>query len=131
MDLRTLNPWLQLLLVGAGGFVGSVLRFAIGGAVQRAAPSLFPYGVLAVNVIGCLLIGAIGGLAESRDLVGAELRLFVVVGLLGGFTTYSAFAYDGVAMLRDQAFGDALATVTLHLFVGFAAVWIGYRFTTE
>jgi CrcB protein len=116
--------------VGAGGFLGSVLRFAIGGAIQRAFPmSGFPLGILAVNVLGCGVIGVLSGLAESRDLVSAELRLFVVVGLLGGFTTYSTFANDGVMMLRDHAFGEALATVALHIILGFAAVWLGHRLT--
>ncbi len=119
---------MQLLIVGAGGFVGSVLRFAISGAIQRAIPMAgFPLGTLVVNVLGCGAIGVVSGLAESRDLVTAELRLFVVVGLLGGFTTYSAFAHDGVAMLRNHAFGEAVATIALHVIVCFAAVWFGHR----
>jgi len=122
---------MQLLIVGAGGFVGSVLRFALGGAIQRAIPMAgFPFGILVVNVLGCGAIGMLSGFAESRDFVTAELRLFVVVGLLGGFTTYSTFANDGVAMLRDQAFGEALATVALHVIGGFAAVWLGHKWTS-
>ena len=118
------------MIVGAGGFVGSALRFALGGALQRTIPmGGFPIGILVVNVLGCTAIGVFSGLAESRDFVTAELRLFIVVGLLGGFTTYSTFANDGVAMLRDQAFGEALASVALHVLVGFAAVWFGHRLT--
>lgn len=90
----------------------------------------FPFGILVVNVLGCAAIGVISGLAESRDLATAELRLFTVVGLLGGFTTYSTFANDGVAMLRDNAFGEAIATVALHVILGFAAVWVGHRLTS-
>jgi CrcB protein len=126
-----LSPVLQLLVVGAGGFVGSILRFAIGGAVQRAVPVAgFPLGILVVNLIGCFGIGMLSGWAESREFVTAEMRLFLVVGLLGGFTTYSTFANDGVAMLRDDAFGEALATVALHVIGGFAAVWLGHRLTS-
>ena len=107
-----------------------MLRFALGGAIQRMLPMAgFPLGILAVNILGCGAIGMLSGFAESRDFVSAELRLFVVVGLLGGFTTYSTFANDGVAMLRDQAFGEALATVALHVIGGFAAVWLGHRLT--
>lgn len=110
--------------------MGSVLRFVIGGAIQRAIPMAgFPFGILVVNVIGCGAIGMVSGLAESRDIVTPELRLFVVVGLLGGFTTFSTFANDGIAMLRDDAFGEALATIALHVIVGFAAVWLGHKLT--
>ncbi len=108
-----------------------MLRFAIGGAIQRALPMAgFPLGILVVNVLGCGAIGMMSGFAESRDFVTAELRLFAVVGLLGGFTTYSTFASDGVAMLRDEAFGSALASVVLHVIVGFSAVWLGRRLTS-
>ena len=122
---------MQLLIVGAGGFVGSVFRFAIGGAIQRVIPMAgFPFGILVVNLLGCGAIGIVSGFAESRDFVTAELRLFVVVGLLGGFTTFSTFANDGVAMLRDQAFGEVLATVAIHVIGGFVAVWLGHKLTS-
>jgi CrcB protein len=122
---------MQLLIVGAGGFVGSVFRFAIGGAIQRVIPMAgFPFGILVVNLLGCGAIGIVSGFAESRDFVTPELRLFVVVGLLGGFTTFSTFANDGMAMLRDQAFGEALATVALHVIGGFVAVWLGHKLTS-
>ncbi len=121
---------MQLLIVGAGGFVGSVLRFAIGGAIQRVVPMAgFPMGILVVNLLGCAAIGLASGLAESREFMSGELRLFIVVGLLGGFTTYSTFANDGVAMLRDEAFGEAILTVALHVILGFAAVWWGHSLT--
>lgn len=119
---------MQLLIVGTGGFIGSVLRFAIGGAIQRVLPMAgFPFGILIVNVLGCGAIGVVTGFADSRDVVTAEMRLFVAVGVLGGFTTFSAFANDGVAMIRDHAFGEAIATIALHVIVCFAAVWFGYR----
>jgi len=123
-----LSLMVELLVVGAGGFVGSVLRFALGGALQRAFPlGGFPLGILIVNVIGCAAIGIASGMAESREILSGELRLFIVVGVLGGFTTFSTFANDGVAMLHDRAFGEALATVALHVVLGFAAVWLGHR----
>ena len=81
-------------------------------------------------MLGCGAIGMVSGLAESSEFSTPELRLFVVVGLLGGFTTYSTFANDGVAMLRDHAFGEVIATVALHVIVGFAAVWLGHRMTS-
>lgn len=119
-----------MLWVGAGGFVGSVLRFGVGTVVERAAGgSLFPYGILAVNLLGCAVIGLMSGIAEARGGLTNEMRLFVVVGLLGGFTTYSSFANDGISMLRSGALGSALASVALHIFVGFGAVWAGWVLT--
>ena len=68
----------QALYVGTGGFLGAILRFALGGAVHRLVPmSTFPWGTLAVNTLGCLLIGFLAGLAESRQVIGPELRLFL------------------------------------------------------
>ena len=82
-------------LVGSGGFIGAVFRYAMSGVVQRhAGLSTFPFGTLAVNMLGCFLIGAAVGLADSRQLFGPEFRLFALIGLLGGFTTYSTFGYE-------------------------------------
>lgn len=79
-----------VLLVGGGGFLGSVLRYGISGLAQRLDPSAgFPVGTLTVNAIGCFLIGLVGALADSRGLFGPEMRLFFFIGVLGGFTTFS------------------------------------------
>ncbi len=115
------------VLVGAGGFVGSVLRYALGGLVHRAAAtSGFPYGTLVVNVTGCLAIGLLGGLAELRHVAGPELRLFLLIGVLGGFTTFSTFGYETLALLRDGDHMRALANAGLHLALGLGAVWLGF-----
>lgn len=89
-------PWWQALLVGAGGFVGSTLRFIVSGMVHRSIPfAVVPYGTLAVNVAGCLALGALAGIGEARSVMSPELRLFLMVGLLGGFTTFSTFGLAG------------------------------------
>jgi CrcB protein len=116
---------IQFLYVGLGGFVGSVLRFAMGGWVQRTLPhALFPYGTLAVNVLGCLLIGF---LAAWRQPLEPGLRLFLMVGLLGGFTTFSTFALETLTLTQQQqpllAFINVIAKVTL----GLAAAWAGFE----
>ena len=117
----------QLLLVGAGGFVGSVLRFAASGLAQRIMPTaLFPLGTLAVNVIGCFLIGYGNGLADARGLFSANARVFLFIGLLGGFTTFSTFGYETMALVRGSQEVRALVNVGLHLALGLAAVWLGY-----
>jgi CrcB protein len=122
---------MQILLVGAGGFVGSALRYTISGLAHRAVPfSGFPYGTLVVNLVGCLAVGLLAGLAESRQLIGPELRIFLFLGLLGGFTTFSTFAYEGVELFRAGEFAKVLVSVMIHVLVGFLAVWFGHAITS-
>ena len=116
----------QLLFVGLGGFIGSVGRFVMAGLANRFSPALgFPLGTLTVNVIGCFLIGLIHGLAETRSLLGPDTRVFLFIGVLGGFTTYSTFGFESLTLLKDGAFLRATANILLHIFVGLAAVWAG------
>ncbi len=119
--------WLtQSLLVGAGGFVGAVLRFGVSGGVQRIAGfSSFPYGTLAVNVAGCLAIGLLSGLAEARQVLTPETRLLILIGLLGSFTTFSTFGYETLTLVRDGALLRAVANVGLHVGLGLGAAWAG------
>ena len=120
----------HFLLVGIGGCIGSALRYAVSLWFFRALPlASFPASTLAVNLIGCFAIGLLSGLAESRALLGPELRVFLVIGLLGGFTTFSAFAYESVALLRGGDAARVLASVALHVIGGFAAVWLGQLIT--
>jgi fluoride exporter len=92
----------RFLLVGVGGFIGSTLRYTLGGLILRLkSGSLFPWETLAVNVIGCLAIGVLAGLSESRGLFAGTTRVFLFVGVLGGFTTFSSFGYETFELLRD------------------------------
>jgi len=117
----------QLMIVGAGGFIGSVLRFMVGGWVQRlAVAGLFPYGTLVVNVLGCLLIGFLGGLAEYRQLLGPGQRLFLMIGVLGGFTTFSTFAFETLSLAQDAELAKAIANTSLQVVLGFAAAFAGF-----
>ena len=121
----------NMLLVGMGGFVGSALRYAASGAVQRLWPAAaFPLGTLTVNVVGCLVIGLLGGYAENVQAFTPGVRLFVMLGLLGGFTTYSSFGYETMALLRDGQALWAFGNVALHMIVGLGAVWLGYGLST-
>jgi fluoride exporter len=116
----------QLLWVGLGGFLGSVGRFVISGFFNRLSPALaFPIGTLAVNILGCFLIGLLHGLAESRNMLGTDTRIFLFIGVLGGFTTYSTFGFESLALLKDGAMLKASANILIHVFVGLAAVWLG------
>lgn len=90
----------------------------------------FPVGTLVVNLLGCLAIGVVAGIAETRQVFGPEARAFAMVGFLGGFTTFSAFGFQVFAMLRDNEYLRALATVGVHVVVGVALVWVGYALAT-
>jgi CrcB protein len=119
---------LNIIYVGVGGFFGSIGRYLLAGAVYQIFPNLnFPIGTTVVNILGCLLIGFITGLVEVRNLLGPEMRLFILIGLLGGFTTFSTFGFETFALLRDGAFVTALANVLLQVIVGLSAVWIGFN----
>ena len=116
-----------ILLVGTGGFIGSVLRWGVSGVAQRLdTTGGFPVGTLTVNAVGCLLIGLVGGLADSRGLFGPEMRLFVFIGLLGGFTTFSTFGFETMALVRDGEMVRASANVLGSVFLCLFAVWWGY-----
>ena len=118
---------LLILLVGVGGFVGAVMRYAVTNWVQYTLhTSTLPYGTLTVNVIGCLVIGLLGGLSESRNLLTAETRALLLIGVLGGFTTYSTFGYETVQLLRDGESLTAFSNIGLQICLGLVAVWIGY-----
>lgn len=123
--------WVTTVLVGVGGFAGAVLRYGLSGLVHRQVPwTGFPLGTLAVNLLGCLAIGLLAGLADSRQLFGPEARAFALIGLVGGFTTFSTFGYETFAMLRDQEYVRAAANVTSQVVLGLSAVWAGYAMTT-
>ena len=115
----------QLLMVGLGGFLGAVSRFLLADLVQGAAGNRFPYGTLAVNVVGCAVIGAVTALAETRGGLSDGLRLFLVVGLLGGFTTFSAFGNETLALLRAGEGGPAAANILANVLLAIGAVWVG------
>lgn len=116
----------NILLVGIGGFIGSVLRYLASGYVQQAVKSVdFPYGTLAVNVIGCFIIGFLAQLAEERGAFTSESRLFVFTGFLGGFTTFSSFGNETLNLARDSQMMNAFANVGANVILGLLAVWLG------
>lgn len=116
----------KALLAGLGGFLGSMLRYLVSGAIHRLAPaSLFPYGTLVVNVSGCLGIGLLATLAEARGVFSGEQRVFLLIGVLGGYTTFSTLGYETYQLLRDGQDGLALSNALLHVIAGVGAVWTG------
>jgi CrcB protein len=115
-----------VVLIGTGGFIGSVLRFYVSRLVQDFFLSSFPYGTSVVNVIGCLLIGFIYGIAEKGTWLTPEWRIFLTVGLCGGFTTFSTFSSENFQLLRDGQFMQAILYTSSSVLLGFLAVYSGY-----
>jgi CrcB protein len=117
------------LLVGLGGAIGSMARHGLNHLVQqRNLSATFPAGIFAINVLGSALIGGIAGLiASGRFHWSFEVRTFVIVGLLGGFTTFSSFSFDTLALVRDGHLGQAAWNVAGQVGLSLIAVWAGYR----
>jgi len=114
------------LLVGIGGCFGCIARYLTGLLVERLVEApLFPYATLLVNVMGCLLIGFLTESAGGISLMRPELRLFLIVGFLGGLTTFSTFGFETLLLTRGEHLWTALLSVAAHLVLGLGAVWVG------
>lgn len=116
-----------MLLVAAGGGLGACARYLMSGWVLHyAVQSRFPYGTFAVNVTGCLVAGLLMALAEKYELISPDARLFLFTGILGGFTTFSAFGVETVNLLRRGDVALAFTYVSLSVACGLAALWLAY-----
>lgn len=123
--------FLHAAVVGIGGFLGALARYGLSGWVHRQWPLVtFPVGTLAVNLAGCFLIGVVGSLVEVRGLLSPEVRIFALIGVLGGFTTFSTLGYETFEMLRSTEYLTATANVLLHVVAGVTLVWLGYAVAT-
>ena len=114
-----------ILAIGAGSFIGGVLRYLLSQLVQTKFLSTFPFGTLTVNLIGCFLIGLVFGLTDRGNLT-QEWRLFLATGLLGGFTTFSALSIESLSLFRDGQFFYATAYIFSSVVVGIIATFIGF-----
>src|SRR5438270_13129402 len=118
----------QIVIVAAGGAIGSVLRYKLGGAVLHHTQRFdFPISTLAINLAGCIVIGFLAALVEHHDLFATSTRLLLFTGLLGGFTTFSAFGYESFFLVRRGLFTVALSYVGISVIGGLVAVSIGYK----
>jgi CrcB protein len=118
-----------LLLVGTGGFLGSISRFLASRFIQENLPVAFPFGTFSVNITGCFLIGLIYGFSERSSLLTSEWKMFLAVGFCGGFTTFSTFANENLALLRDGDFFHFLLYTGLSVFLGITATFLGVLIT--
>lgn len=114
-----------IFIIGTGSFIGSIIRFLVSRFIQNHSVSAFPFGTFIVNILGCFLIGLFYGLSERGNLLNAEWRIFLTVGFCGGFTTFSAFAIENIALLYDSNFFHFTLYTALSVFVGFMATWLG------
>ena len=114
-----------LLLIGTGSFIGGVFRYSLSQFIQTKFLSAFPFGTLGVNIIGCFLIGFVFALSERTNMT-SELRLFLATGLIGGFTTFSAFSNETFGLLRDGQLWYASAYVIASVTLGVLATFLNY-----
>jgi fluoride exporter len=119
-----MRPFL-LLLVFVGGGIGSVCRYAMATALQRSLPGSFPVGTFAVNLLGCFAIGVVGALGLERAAISPEARIFIMVGILGGFTTFSSFAWESLGLLTVRDLLRASLYVGGSVFCGLLGAFLG------
>jgi len=115
----------SIMIVGLGGFIGTVARFLISRYFQVNVTSIFPWSTFIVNIVGCLLIGLIYGISEKSDVLSPEIRLFLTVGICGGFTTFSTFSNDSFMLIREQEWIRFALYTSLSIFIGLMAVYVG------
>ena len=113
-----------ILLVGAGGFVGSVARYLLSDAVQSRLLTSFPFGTMTVNLLGCFIIGIIYALSESANLA-PEYRILIATGFCGGFTTFSSFSFESLTLLQDSQYLYAVLYAGLSLVLGLLTAFLG------
>jgi CrcB protein len=117
----------KLLAIFIGAGLGGMARYLLSTTVHRLSNDwIFPLGTLAVNMLGCLLIGLLAQISEARGLFSSEARLFIFVGVLGGFTTFSSFGYETFQLLRDGQYWYAACNAVLQVVIGLTLVWLGY-----
>lgn len=117
---------IRLCSIGLGGFVGAVLRYLVSGWVQdRSGSIIFPFGTAAVNLIGCFIIGMLTFLVETRSYFSVETRAFVLIGLLGSFTTFSTFGSETLVLLRSGRIDMAALYAGGQVVIGVLMVWLG------
>ncbi|HEX2934998.1 MAG TPA: fluoride efflux transporter CrcB [Bacteroidales bacterium] len=114
-----------LLIIGTGSFVGGISRFLASRFVQNTVISAFPYGTFVVNILGCFLIGLFYGISERGSIMSNEWRIFLTVGFCGGFTTFSTFANENLALLKDGSFFHFALYTSLSVFIGLMATYLG------
>ncbi len=119
---------MKILIVGAGGFVGAILRYLFSKWITLLVGNIIPFGTLFVNVVGSFALGYIHTLSVERLSIGGDMRLFIEVGILGAFTTFSTFSIETLHLFEDGAYMLALLYMFLNLFISLVAAFMGIHF---
>ncbi|MCF6314641.1 MAG: fluoride efflux transporter CrcB [Verrucomicrobiales bacterium] len=119
------------LLVGLGGFLGATSRWLLAQSIDRWLIHRFPFGIFAVNILGCLVIGYVMGLVHAKDAIPDHYRMLFIIGFLGSFTTYSTFSWNTFELFRTGHLSYALANIAITLITGLLAVGIAYSLATR
>ena len=115
----------NILIVGTGGFIGSIMRYLVQIFIEKGLATTFPWGTFVANIAGSFIIGIVFAFAEKGNLMNSEWRIFLAVGVCGGFTTFSSFAYNNLNLLKDHAYGQLLWNIGGSLFFAILAVYLG------
>ena len=115
--------WIKLLLIALAGGVGTLARYGLGGLVQEG--KMFPWGTVAVNLLGCLAFGLIYSALDRRMMLGGDIKIFLLIGFMGGFTTFSTYMFELAEQLRDAQWLAASGYFALHNLGGWAAMILG------
>lgn len=121
----------NILAVALGGAIGAVARYLISQTIQEPTPSAFPFGTLTVNLVGCLLIGILYGIANRNMLIDTHLKLLLITGFCGGFTTFSAFSHETIRLLQQGQLPYVMLYIGLSVMVGAILVFIGMKLVGE
>lgn len=119
----------NILLVGLGGGIGSMLRYLSQRMADKIYAIHFPLGTFAVNIIGCFLIGVFWGMSFKSFESNEHWKLFLMTGLCGGFTTFSAFTLEGIGLIKEQKLALFFLYVAASVFIGLAATYLGMKIT--
>ncbi|MCU0368324.1 MAG: fluoride efflux transporter CrcB [Cyclobacteriaceae bacterium] len=114
-----------LLIIGTGGFLGTIARYLTQQSISKILPILFPYGTLTVNIAGCFLIGIIYALADRGNALSPEWRIFLTTGFCGGYTTFSTFSYESYNLIRDEQYLYLSLYIGLSVILGIMATFLG------
>jgi CrcB protein len=115
----------NLMLIAIFGAIGALGRYSVSGWTYRVLGESFPFGTLAVNLIGCFALGAIMHTGQNTELIAAHYRQGITVGMLGAFTTFSTFGYETLRQLENGQWLGGLANVAVNVLVGLLCVWLG------
>lgn len=121
--------WKQIILVGLGGGIGSILRFLTSALTLKYYSDSFPFPTFIVNLIGCFIIGLLIGSLGQNIQANQNLKFLFITGFCGGYTTFSAFAEENLTLIQNNNYWTAIMYIVLSVFIGLFAVWVGLSIT--